>query len=532
MNDTGRQIGGALMRSHTDPRYDAILTPEAVAFVAALNREFASATQALRERRRARQAGLDAGALPEFSDAGADVRAGDWTVAPIPAQLQDRRVEITGPASDRKLVINALNAPVRGYMADLEDSQSPGWQGLLQGQLNLRDAVAGRMEHTDPETGRHYVLGDQPAMVLVRPRGLHLPEPRLRVDDQPAVAGLVDAGLFLFHNARALLDKGSGPYLYLPKLDGRDDACLWNDVLNRVQDELGIPRGTIKVTVLIETLPAAFEMDEILFELRTHAVGLACGRWGYMASAIKTLRGHAGYRWPGRQQLGMDQHFLDSLSKLLCRTCHRRGALAMGGTANWVPVHNDAAANDKALARVRADKRRELDNGHDGTWVAHPGLVDVAAEVFDTLDGPNQLTRALDWEIGADDLLAPAEGDITEADLRNNIGVFVQYLEAWLRGQGALALYNLMEDAATAEICRVQVWHWIAHPEAVLADGREVTAELFEAVLAEELEIIQAEVGEQRYADGRFDEAARLMHTLCTAETCAEFFADAVPLPG
>ena len=524
MNDMGHDIGGLLLTAPRTAEFDTLLTPEALALVAGLHRAFAARIRTLQAARQQRLAAAEPAAWRASVDDLADRRDSDWTVDAVPEDLQDRRVELTGPASDHKLVINALNAPVQGFMADFEDSLVPTWAALMQGQINLRDAVAGTLAHTDPDTGKVYTV-DSPSVALhLRPRGLQQAETHLRVDDAPGIGALLDAGLYLFHNARPLMAQGRTPSLYLPKLDGAEDAELWNDVLNWLQDELGIPRGAVKVTVLIETLTAALQMDGILHALRNHAVALACGRWGYIASAMKTLRADPDRLWPGRQQLEMHQTFLDSLSKQLCQTAHARGALAMGGMAKRVPVHNDPAANDKALAAVRGDKQRELDNGHDGTWVAHPALAPVAAEVFGALEAPNQLGRALDWAITTDDLLAQPAGEITEVDLRNNIGVFVQYLEAWLGGQGTVALYNRMEDATTAEICRVQLWHWLHHPDAALADGRAIDTELFESVLAEELEIIEAEVGEARYAGGRFVMAAELMRGLCLAPDCADSF--------
>lgn len=530
MTDAQLEAGSHAAAGTSDGSFDSILTPEALAFVVELCRGHKPRLNELLAARSARQGDFDAGQLPDFRIDTQAIRDGDWRVADIPKTLQDRRVEITSPP-ERKLIINALNAGAQGYMADFDDSACPSWPVMMRGQVNLRDAVAGTITHTDADTGEAYALDAHTTQLHVRPRSLHLEEPNVPVDGQPAVAALVDVGLFLFHNAAPLAQQDAWPCVYLPKLHSHLEAQWWADVFKTAETELGLASGRIKATVIIETLPAAFEMDEILHALRQHAVALSFGRWGTIFSTIKTLRAHTDRVLPGRQQLGMDQPFLDSVSKLLCRTCHRRGALALGGMANWVPVHNDEAANDKALDKVRDDKRRELDNGHDGTWVAHPALVPVAAEVFDALDAPNQLDRTLDWAITADDLLARPSGEILEADLRNNIGVWVQYIEAWLGGQGAVALYNLMEDASTAEICRVQVWQWLHHPEATLADGRTVTSALFESVLAEELEIIRAEVGDARYEAGRFDEAAAHLSTLCLAEQCAESFTDVVTTP-
>lgn len=529
MSPTLPEAGDVTVAGPVDGELTDLLTPNALAFVGKLVCNHQARLRQLLEARELQQAKFDAGALPGFLPETQAIRDSDWRVAAIPPALLDRRVEITSPP-ERKLIINALNAGAQGYMADFDDSACPNWPTMMAGQRHLRDAVAGAIDYTHPDTGERYTLGQQTAVLHMRPRSLHLAEPGLAVGGQPAPAALVDVGLFLFHNAATLIEQGRGPFVYLPKLESHHEAAWWAEVFATAGAALDLASGSIKATVIIETLPAAFQMDEILHALRQHAVGLSCGRWGSMFSATKVLHAQPARRWPGRQQLGMDQRFLDSLSKRLCQICHRRGALAIGGMANWVPVHNDEAANTKALERIRADKQRELDNGHDGTWVAHPALVTTAAAVFEALDGPNQLKRQLDWGVTADDLLAMPAGEILEADLRNNIGVFVQYIEAWLGGQGAVALYNLMEDASTAEICRVQVWHWLQHPDAALADGRAITAELFDTVLAEELEIIRAEVGDERFDSGRYHQAAGYMRALCMAPKCAAHFTDAVPV--
>src|SRR5213080_3560106 len=454
-------------------RSEEVLTPLALQLLASLHRRFNARRLELLNARARRQALLDDGSLPQFLADTAAVRAGDWRISPIPADLADRRVEITGPV-DRKMIINALNSGARVYMADFEDSKAPTWRNNLEGQLNLRDAVRGTIEFTSPE-GKRYTLAPQTATLMVRPRGWHLDEKHVTVDGHPISASLFDFGLFFFHNAKALIAKGTGPYFYLPKLESHLEARLWNDVFNFAQDALGIPRGTIRATVLIETILAAFEMDEILYELKDHSAGLNCGRWDYIFSFIKKFRHRPGFVLPNRVRVTMDRHFLKSYVDLLIHTCHRRRAHAMGGMAAQIPIKHDPVANEAALEKVRQDKLREVRAGHDGTWVAHPGLVPVAAQVFDaSMPGPNQLHVARDdVRVTASDLLAVPEGEITEAGLRTNVDVGIQYLESWLRGSGCVPIYNLMEDAATAEISRSQVWQWMRHG-ARLADGRQV----------------------------------------------------------
>jgi malate synthase len=515
---TGIEVLAAVPRA-----FEEILTPEALAFVANLERQARWTRRELLGARQDRQERLDAGELPDFLPETAPIRHGNWQIAPVPADLQDRRVEITGPV-DRKMVINALNSGAKMYMADFEDSHAPTWPSTIEGQINLRDAVNGTIETTNA-AGKHYVLDKETATLLVRPRGWHLEEKHVLVDGQPISAGIFDFGLFFFHNAQALLEKGSGPYFYLPKLEGHLEARLWNDVFNRAQDDLHIPRGTIKATVLIETILAAFEMDEILYELREHAAGLNCGRWDYIFSFIKKFRNRPEFVLPDRAQVTMTAHFLRSYSRLLIQTCHRRGAHAMGGMAAQIPIKNDPVANQTALAKVRADKEREANDGHDGTWVAHPGLVGIATEVFDSvMFGPNQLFRqdeALD--IRAHDLLQVPQGEITLEGLRTNVSVGVRYLESWLRGNGCVPIFNLMEDAATAEISRAQIWQWIRHPAGRFADGTSVTVELVEMVLAEELEAIRQEMGPQTYVDSKFEQAGTLFLSISTAEKFVDF---------
>jgi malate synthase len=494
--------------------YEAVLTEEALAFVALLAREFTPRVEEVLARRRERQARFDAGERPDFLAETADVRESNWMVAPLPDDLQDRRVEITGP-TDRKMIINALNSGASVFMADFEDSNSPTWDNVVQGQVNLRDAVAGTISYQAPETGKQYALGPKTATLMVRPRGWHLFEKHVELRGRAVPAGLFDFGLFFFHNARALVDRRSGPYFYLPKMQSHLEARLWNEVFLRAQEELGLPRGSVKATVLIETLPAAFEMDEILSELRDHSAGLNCGRWDYIFSSVKTLSGDPRWVLPDRAQVTMEQPFLRAYTQLLVKTCHRRGAHAMGGMAAFIPIKDDPEESRAALAKVEADKLREVRNGHDGTWVAHPGLVPLARQVFDThMPTPHQMhVLREDVSVTADDLLRVPEGTRTEAGLRHSIRVGVQYLEAWLRGLGCVPLYNLMEDAATAEICRTQIWQWIRHG-ARLDDGRVVTAPLVRGLLDEEMAVFRG---------GRFAEARAIFEELSTSAELAEF---------
>jgi malate synthase len=500
-----------------------ILTPAALEFVADLERRTRSRRQALLAARVERQARLDAGELPDFLPRTENLRREQWRVGAIPADLQDRRVEITGPV-DRKMVINALNSGARMFMADFEDSHAPTWEATLEGQINLRDAINGTIEYTSPE-GKRYQLNPQRATLLVRPRGWHLVEKHVLVDGQPISAGIFDFGLYFFHNANDLLARGTGPYFYLPKLESHLEARLWNDVFKLAQIESGIPQGTIKATVLIETILAAFEMDEILYELREHIVGLNCGRWDYIFSFIKKFRNRPEFVLPDRALVTMTTHFLRSYSRLLIQTCHRRGAHAMGGMAAQIPIKNDPAANEQALAEVRADKEREASDGHDGTWVAHPGLVPVAMEVFNThMPVANQLGRPNpDLHIRAADLLAVPEGPITPEGLRVNVAVGVRYLEAWLRGTGCVPIFKRMEDAATAEISRAQVWQWIRHPRGRFEDGTRVTRQLVEEVLRRELANLREELGDVAYDESKFDEAGALFLEVSTAEEFVEF---------
>ena len=513
---------GVTLRGAWHADYAAVLTPEALEFVAKLARTFGSRREALLERRKAVQAAYDKGERPHFLPETKDIRESDWTVAPLPQDLLDRRVEITGPV-DRKMIINALNSGANVFMADFEDANSPTWDNVVRGQLNLRDAVRGTISYT-ADNGKHYALNEKTAVLLARPRGWHLLERHLEVDGKPVSASLFDFGLYFFHNARALLEKGSGPYFYLPKMESHLEARLWNDVFHLAQSELGIARGSIKATVLIETLPAAFEMDEILYELREHSAGLNCGRWDYIFSFIKKLQADPKFVLPDRGQVTMDKAFLHNYSLRLIQVCHRRNVHAMGGMAAFIPIKGDPAANETVLAKVRADKEREARDGHDGTWVAHPGLVPVARAIFDkAMPGPNQLgNKRPDVRISEADLLALPEGTRSEDGLRHNIRVGVQYMAAWLGGLGCVPLYNLMEDAATAEISRAQVWQWMHH-RVPLADGQPVTAERFRQVLAEEMKRIEAEGATERYGAERLEEARVLFEKLSTAPRFEDF---------
>jgi malate synthase len=518
-------VEGVEVRAPVEGRFAEILTPEALSFVAGLQREFGPTREALLQRRVERQAELDAGARPGFLSETRQIREGDWRVAPVPADLQQRWVEITGP-SERKMVINALNSGADVFMADFEDAHTPTWTNMVEGQANLIDAIERTIELAEPG-GKTYRLNEEVATLLVRPRGWHLPEKHVLVDGAPISGSLFDFGLYFFHNARRLAEKGSGPYFYLPKLENHREARLWNDVFVFAQDRLGIPRGTIKATVLVEVFLAAFEMDEILYELREHSGGLNAGRWDYIFSAIKKFPERPEFVLPDRAQVTMTVPFMRAYTELLVKTCHRRGAFAMGGMAAFIPSRRDPKVNEVALPKVREDKLRESSDGFDGTWVAHPDLVPVAKEVFEEALGgrPNQLGKQRqDVSVSADQLLdirVPG-GRITEAGLRNNISVGIQYIESWLRGVGAAAIYNLMEDAATAEISRSQVWQWIHHGSR-LEEGPRITRELVRSLEQEELEKIRQAVGDQAYARGRFPEATDIFEQVTLSERFVEF---------
>ena len=501
-----------------------ILTPEAMAFVALLERTFGPRRRALLAARVERQAALDEGEVPDFLPETAAIRAGSWRVAAIPADLQDRRVEITGPV-DRKMVINALNSGANVFMADFEDANAPTWTNNIEGQINLRDAVRRTITYTNPGSGKFYRLNPQTATLMVRPRGWHLDEKHMQVDDRPVSASLFDFGLFFFHNARELLARGSGPYFYLPKLENHLEARLWNDVFVFAQEQLGIPQGSIRATVLIENILASFEVDEILYELRDHSAGLNCGRWDYIFSAIRKFRRWPDFLLPNRAQVTMTTHFMHAYSLLVIQTCHRRGIHAMGGMAAQIPIKHDPAANALALEKVRVDKIREARDGHDGTWVAHPGLVAIARAAFDEqMPGPNQIDRLRDdVTISSADLLQMPGGTITEAGLRLNIDVGIRYLESWLGGNGCVPIYNLMEDAATAEISRSQVWQWVHSSAAQLDDGRAIDLALFEKLLPETLAAIRDQVGEVRFDSGLFEQAAALFAEIVANPKFTEF---------
>jgi malate synthase len=515
-------VPGVSVSPLPDAAFQKILTPEALAFLAALERKFGAERLRLLEARKERQKRLDAGEKPDFLKETAQIRSSDWKVAPLPKDLLDRRIEITGPV-DRKMVINALNSGASCYMADFEDSTTPTWANQLDGQRNLMDAVRRQITFDDPGSGKAYRLNQKTAVLMVRPRGWHLPEKHVVIDGRPMSGSLFDFGLYVFHNAKELVARGTGPYFYLPKLESHPEARLWNDVFLFAQDRLGLPKGTIKATVLIETITAAFEMDEILYELRDHSAGLNCGRWDYIFSFIKKFARDPRAVMPDRASVTMTSHFLRAYSLLLIKTCHQRGVHAMGGMAAQIPIKNDPAANEDALAKVRADKEREAADGHDGTWVAHPALVPIAKEIFDRLmQEPNQIARQRqDVHVTAADLLAVPQGDITAAGLAVNISVGIAYLEAWLRGTGCVPLHNLMEDAATAEISRAQVWQWLKHG-ARLMDGRVVDRALCEKMIADDLAHQRAALGEA-FSRSKFEEASRLFADLVFADDFPEF---------
>lgn len=521
---TGIEVVGAVKA-----QYEEILTSEALSFIEELERKFGGRRIELLQYRQKRQEEINNGQLPDFLPETKHIRASEWTIAPIPQDLQDRRVEITGP-TDRKMVINALNSGAKVFMADFEDATSPTWENIVEGQINLRDAVNRTISFENPN-GKKYVLNEETAVLFVRARGLHLEEKHVQLDGNPISGSFFDFGMYFFHNVKNLLARGTGPYFYLPKLESHFEARLWNDVFVFAQEKLGIPNGTIKATVLIETIMAAFEMNEILYELKNHSAGLNCGRWDYIFSYLKKLRNHGDVILPDRSQVTMTAPFMRSYSLLTIQTCHRRKAPAMGGMAAQIPIRNNPEANEAAFDKVRADKEREARDGHDGTWVAHPGLVPVALEVFNReMPVANQIhtTKQQKITVTSQDLLEVPGGKITEEGVRVNINVGIQYVASWLTGRGAAPIHNLMEDAATAEISRAQLWQWIRHPKGVLSDGRKVTVEMYEQYKTEELEKIQREIGAQAYADGRFDEAVKLFDGLILNDE----FVDFLTLPG
>jgi malate synthase len=524
-----RSPSGIEIRGRLTPAFTQILDEQALALVAKLARKFEPRRRELMAARARRQAEFDAGTLPDFLPETKSIRESEWTVAPAPHDLQDRRVEITGP-TERKMVINALNCGANVFMADFEDSNAPTWENMIEGQINLRDAIRRTIEYTSPE-GKRYTLNEQTATLMVRPRGWHLLEGHVFLDGEPVSAALFDFALFFHHNAKALLSRNTGPYFYLPKLESHLEARLWNDVFVAAQRELGVPQGTIKATVLIETVLAAFEMDEILYELREHCAGLNIGRWDYIFSCIKKFRSHREFCLADRAQVTMTAPFMRAYALALVKTCHRRNTHAMGGMAAQIPIKNDPAANAAALEKVRADKVREATDGCDGTWVAHPGLVPVAKAVFDQhMPAPNQVHwKRNDVTISAQALLEfQPEKPITESGLRSNISVGIQYIGAWLAGNGCVPVFNLMEDAATAEISRSQIWQWIRSPKGVLEDGRKVTKELCRKLLPEELARVRSLLGPEAWAAGRYDDAARLFERIITSDEYVEF----LTLPG
>lgn len=525
--------GGKLMTQLTtsieikapqDEAVRQVLTPEALQFLEGLHRTFNARRKELLEAREVRQKELDSGSKLDFLPETKEIREGDWTVAELPKDLQDRRVEITGPV-DRKMVINALNSGAKLFMACFEDATAPTWHNMIHGQINMYDAIRKTISYTQPGTGKTYALNDEVAVLQIRPRGWHLLEKHVEVDGEPMSGGLFDFGLYFFHNAEELLARGSGPYFYLPKLEHHLEARLWNDVFRYAQDTLGVPQGSIRATVLIETIPAAFQMDEILYELRDHSAGLNCGRWDYIFSYIKRLRNQPDVILPDRGQVTMTSPFMRAYTLLAIKTCHKRNAPAMGGMAAQIPIKGDEAANAAAFDKVREDKRREVTDGHDGTWVAHPALVAVALDEFNEhMPEPNQILRKRDdVTVTAEDLVEVLKGTITENGLRVNCSVGVQYIASWLRGNGAAPINHLMEDAATAEISRTQVWQWIRHPEGKVEDGRKITADLVDQVLEEELHKLQEQFGNDVYANGRFEEAASLFRRLVLNDEFIEF---------
>ena len=510
--------GGVEIHGAVTPEYAQILTPEAVAFVAKLHRTFEPRRQELLAARAVRQKTFDSGVMPDFLAETKKIRDSEWKIADQPKDMLDRRVEITGP-TDRKMVINALNCGASTFMADFEDANCPTWANMIEGQVNLRDAV--RRTITFEQGGKNYELNEKTAVLIPRPRGWHLDEKHVVIDGKPVAGGIFDFALYFFHNASELLKRGSGPYFYLPKMESHLEARLWNDIFKMAQEELGVKQGSIKATVLIETVLAAFEMDEILWELKEHSAGLNIGRWDYIFSCIKKFRVHEEFCLADRGQVTMTAPFLRAYALLLVKTCHRRNAPAMGGMAAQIPIKNDPAANEAALEKVRLDKLREVTDGCDGTWVAHPGLVPIAKAVFDEhMPKPNQYDKQRpDVNVTAKDLLDfRPEKPITEAGLRNNINVGIQYLGAWLGGNGCVPVFNLMEDAATAEISRSQIWQWIRSPKGVLDDGRKVSVELFRALLKEELPKVREYLGEEGWKAGRYEEAAKLFDRITTGD--------------
>ena len=515
---------GVKILGKLSPEFEEILSPQALDFIINLQRAFSERRNELLQKRNERQLDIDEGKTLDFLAETENIRSSDWTIAPIPEELQDRRVEITGPV-ERKMIINALNSGAKVFMADFEDSNSPTWNNVIQGQINLRDAVNRSISYTNPD-GKHYSLNKKTAVLMVRPRGWHLVEKNVLIDGDPISGSIFDFGLYFFHNVKSLIENGSRPYFYLPKLESHKEARLWNDIFIMAQNELNIPKSTIKATVLIETITAAFEMDEILYELRNHSAGLNCGRWDYIFSCIKKFRNNRDFCLADRALITMTTHFMHSYSLLCIKTCHKRNAHAMGGMAAQIPIKSDGEANEIALEKVRSDKEREAKDGHDGTWVAHPGLVQIALDAFNAvMPQPNQIDhKREDIKITADDLLKfEPEIPITENGLRTNINIGIQYLGSWLEGSGCVPIFNLMEDAATAEISRSQIWQWINSPKGILDDGRKVDVDLFRKILAEELPKVRKIVGDEAFDSGTYEKAAGLFDEITTTKDFVEF---------
>ncbi|PCH93992.1 MAG: malate synthase A [Bacteroidetes bacterium] len=504
--------------------YAEILSEEALAFLGKLHSKFNVTRKKLLASRELRQVEIDNGNFPDFLEETKEIREGTWSIDPIPSDLVDRRVEITGPV-ERKMVINALNSGAKVFMADFEDSNAPTWANVIDGQINLRDAVSKTISFTNPINKKRYRLNKVIATLIVRPRGWHLNDKNITVNGELISASLLDFGLYFFHNAKKLIKNGSGPYFYLPKLENHLEARLWNDVFVFAQEELGVDQGTIKATVLIETILASFEIDEILWELKNHSAGLNCGRWDYIFSFIKRFRNHPEFLFPDRASITMTADFMRAYSLLVIQTCHKRGAHAIGGMAAQIPIKGDLEANENAIEKVRNDKIREAKDGHDGTWVAHPALVSVAMDVFDEyMPMANQIHNLReDVTVSAKDLIAPFKGDITEEGLKVNIDVAIQYMASWLNGNGCVPIYNLMEDAATAEISRAQIWQWIRNDNAILKDGTPITAELYKSLLPVQLAHIRKMVGNEQYENGKYELAADLFNDLVTDDNFAEF---------
>ena len=512
------------VRGNITDAYAEILSDEALAFVANLHRQFNDTRKQLLKNREVRQLEIDNGTFPNFLEETKEIRESEWTIDPIPTDLEDRRVEITGPV-ERKMIINALNCGAKVFMADLEDSNAPTWSNVIEGQINLRDAVNRTISFTNPVNKKFYELNSDIATLVVRPRGWHLDEKNISIDGELVSASLFDFGLYFFHNAQRLIENGSGPYFYLPKLESHLEARLWNDVFVVAQEELGIAQGTIKATVLIETILASFEINEILWELKNHSAGLNCGRWDYIFSYIKRFRNHPEFLLPNRASITMTADFMRAYSLLVIQTCHKRGAHAIGGMAAQIPIKGDPVANDIALEKVRTDKVREAKDGHDGTWVAHPALVPIAMEVFDEfMPTANQIHKLReDVSVSAQDLIEPFKGDITLEGLKINIDVAIQYIESWLNGNGCVPIYNLMEDAATAEISRAQIWQWIRNDNAKLKDGTPITTELYNSLVPGQLAHIRNLVGKEKYENGKYELATEIFNELVTNDNFEEF---------